>query len=280
MSHYDTLKITETASQDDIKKAYRRLASKHHPDKGGSKDDFQRIEEAYRVLSNPERREQYDMERRGFGGGTRFHWNQDTNGMPDLDDVFAQFGFQTRSPFGNQRHQHPRRNKDLRITIELPLKDTLSPQTKTVSIRTNKGSEMVNINIPRGVDNDTVIKYPGLGDDLFASLSRGDLLVHFQIVPDSRFQRQGNDLVTLVEIDCFDAILGGEAEVESIDGTKFLISIPQGCQPGTKLRIKGQGLYRVNAPERGNLLIEISVKIPTTLTDEQIKLIKTIKGRL
>lgn len=277
MSHYDTLKVTETATAEDIKKAYRRLASKHHPDKGGDKSEFQKIEEAYRVLSDPAQRNQYDIERRN--GGTRFHWDQDRDGMPDLDDIFARFGFQTRSPFG-QRHQHPRRNKDLRITIEIPVKETLESQIKTIALRTSNGTEMININVPRGVNNDTVIKYPGFGDDLFSSLPKGDLLVHFKILDDPGYRQEGNDLITKVEIDCFDAILGKDVEVCGIDGTKFLISIPKGSQPGTKLRIKDQGLCNINSAHRGNLLVEISVIIPKNLSEEKLKLIRTVKDGL
>lgn len=280
MSHYDTLKVTETASQDDIKKAYRRLASKHHPDKGGSKDEFQRIEEAYRVLSDPQQRQQYDLERRGFGGRTRFHWNQDTDGMPDLDDIFAQFGFRPgRGQDPRERMRQPRRNKDIKVEIPLSLEETLQSSAKVINIQTSNGRhETVNITIPRGVEDGSTIKYPGLGDNFFESLARGDMYVVIRVLPHPMFRVSNNDLICSIQISAYDAILGKEVEIRSIDGKTFLLSVGPGTQNGTKLRIKDQGLYSAEHNARGNLLVEVMVSVPKETDPERRVLLERLRS--
>ena len=278
MSHYDTLNVSNTATAEDIKKSYRRLASKHHPDKGGDTNEFQKIEEAYRVLSDTTSRAEYDAELSGTRNrnGMHFTWNNQDIDVNDLDSVFSNFGFGPRSPFGQGPKQ--RKNRDLRIVVNLSLKDTLAQQEKTLAVNTSNSSEMFNISIPRGIANGATIRYPGLGDNLFASLPRGDLYVNFNVVADPKFQVVNeHDLLTKIEINCFDAILGGETEVVGIDGARFVVVIPRGCQPNSKLRIKNQGLYKYNSNEKGHLLVEILVTLPKNLNEEQINIIKTLR---
>lgn len=279
MSHYDTLKVTENASQEEIKKAYRRLASKHHPDKGGSKLEFQKIEEAYRVLSDPAQREQYDLERRG-GAGIRFNWNPDVNGMPNIDDIFTQFGFpgQQRDPF--ERMRHPRKNRDVRINLHISLEETLSPIAKTIQIQTSNRQETVNISVPRGIEHDSTIKYPGLGDTLFETLPRGDLYVTIKISPHPKFRISHYDLLCSMKISAYEAILGTEKEVTSIEGRSFMLKIPPGTQQGTKFRIKDQGLYSPRNNVRGNLLVEVEIEIPKETDPGRISLLtQLIQGQ-
>jgi DnaJ-class molecular chaperone len=272
-THYETLGVSETATPDEIKKAYRKLASKHHPDKGGDTAVFQQVEEAYRVLSDPRQRQQYDMERQG--GARSFRFN--TSGSDfDINDLFGQFGFGGASPFGQRQ---PRRNKDLRIELVVELQETLQDQKKTISVQTTNGQrQTLEVTIPRGITSGASMKYPGLGDNFFASLPRGDLYVNFRVIAHPQFQVYDIDLITKIEINCFDAITGGETEVVGLDGKTFLTTIPPGTQPGTKLRIKGEGLYVVNQPHRGNLIVEIRVSIPTNLTQTQLDLVKTIQS--
>lgn len=277
MSHYETLKVDENANSDDIKKAFRRLASRHHPDKGGDTKEFQKIQEAYDTLSDPEKRQRYDMERRGGASGVRFHWNGGDMDLNELNDLFSRFSFR------NQGHPQAggRKNRDLRININVSLRETLESHGKTLMIRTTNGKdETLNINIPRGINDGAVIKYPGLGDNLFATLPRGDLYVNFHIDPDPRFQIIDADILTKIQINCFDAIVGGESEIEGIDGKKFVINIPAGTQHGAKLRIKNQGLYTLQSTERGNLLVEILISIPRGLDDKMLDMIKQIQSSL
>lgn len=283
MTHYQTLGVSDTASSEEIKKAYRKLASQHHPDKGGDTAKFQAIQTAYDTLGDPAKKEQYDLERQGLGG-MRFTVNgHDMSGMPGgMEDILRNFGFNFNrggDPFGHFRQ--PRRNKDLRIEIPLTLSSTLEEQVKTVSVQTTNGHrETVEVKIPRGVTNGTQIKYPGLGDNFFNTLARGDLYVHFSVLQQPPFTVDGLDIHTAIEIDCLSAIVGGETEVSGLDGSKFLVTVPAGTQPGTVLRIKGQGIWQLNGSTRGNLLVKINITVPQNLTAQQLELINQIKNTL
>lgn len=277
MTHYATLGVSEQATPEEIKKAYRKLASQHHPDKGGDVSKFQEIEQAYRVLSDPSQKEQYDLERSGRGF-RQFHFNSGDFQQPDIADIFRQFGFGGGNPFNfHHQHQQQRRNKDLRINIDLPLVTTLEEQKKTVSVQTTNGHrETVEVTIPRGVTTGTQIKYANLGDNLFNTLPRGDLYVHFTVHPAEGFGISGVDLYKEHRVNCLLAITGGSITIESLDGKTFELNLPQGTQPGTKFRLNQQGLFHLNSPQRGNLYVEINVFVPQTLTVEQLELIKSL----
>ena len=278
MSHYETLGVAKSATPDEIKRAYRKLASQHHPDKGGDTAKFQEIEAAYRVLSDPAQREQYDNPQpQGF----RFNVNgQDFNGMPpEMEDIFSRFNFN----FGGQanpffRHnQQPRKNKDLRVEVAVPLVDTLKEQIKTLSVQTTNGlRETIEVTVPRGVTTGTQIKYSGLGDNFFNTLPRGDLYIVFNVLAHEHFHPVGIDLHSQAKIDCLRAIVGCEFTVTGLDGTTFTLNIPPGTQPNTKLRIKNEGLYAINQSVRGNLIIELQITVPNNLTHEQAELVKQI----
>lgn len=284
MTHYATLGVNENADTNEIKRAYRKLASQHHPDKGGDTAKFQEIEAAYRVLSDPAQREQYDHQRRNPGGGFRFTVNgQDMSGMPPgMEDLMRQFGFgfPGGNPFGHM-HQQPRRNKDLRVEIPVTLASTLEDQKKTVSIQTTNGSrENVEITIPRGAQGGTQIKYPGLGDNFFSSLPRGDLYVQVFLQPHPPYEINGLDVIVKAQVNCLDAITGGDIEVEGIDGSRFVLTLPQGTQQHQMLRIRNQGLWQIHGSTRGNLLVIINLNVPTNLSQEQLATIREIKSTL
>ena len=281
MTHYATLGVTETADAAEIKRAYRKLASQHHPDKGGDTAKFQEIEAAYRVLSDPAQREQYDHERRNPGGGFRFTVNgHDMQGMPPgMEDIMRQFGFgfPGGNPFGGQ----PRRNKDLRVDIPVTLSSTLQDQTKTISVQTTNGSrENVEITIPRGATHGTQIKYSGLGDNFFATLPRGDLYVHVIMRPHPPFEVHGLDVVTTVNVSCLTAITGGEVTVDGIDGSRFVLALGAGTQPNSVLRIRDQGVWQIHSSTRGNLHVKIHITVPRNLTESQLQTIREIQSTL
>lgn len=277
MDYYATLGIAKTASPDEIKKAYRKLASVHHPDKGGNTAKFQEIEEAYRVLSDPQKRAEFDNPAPQMGPG---HFNFNFNGNDvNINDIFSQFGF---DPFGRAQpfHQQPRRNKDVRANINVRLEETLVDQFKTLNIRTPEGSQKnVDIRIPRGITGGTTIKYPGLGDTLFGNLAPGDLYINVNVEPNVNYQTIGLDIVSSLTIDCFQAILGSEQTVYGLDGKQFVIQTPQGCQPGTKLKIAGEGLWEFQKDVKGHLFVNISVTVPKDLTEDQKQLIQTIANQ-
>ena len=277
-THYETLGVSENATQDDIKKAYRSLASKNHPDKGGDTAKFQEIQAAYAAIETTEKREQYDRERKGMGQAFRFEdFGGDRGFPPGMEDIFSRFGFGPQNPFHQHARPQPRRNRDTRINITVPLEAALEEQTKIISFRTTNGTEQeVEVKIPRGVRNGDVIKYANLGDNLFGSLPRGDLLVEFVIPDHQKFQINGIDLYTTIDINAIDAIIGCSLEFESLDNRTFSLTVPKGTQPGTKFKIGGQGLYALNQPVRGNLYLIANITIPTDLTESQLETLRQL----
>jgi curved DNA-binding protein len=277
-NHYTTLGIAESATPDEIKKAYRKLASQHHPDKGGDTATFQRIQIAYDTLSDDNKRAQYNAQRSGNPGGFRFTVNgQEMNGMPPgMEDVFRNFNFGAGGdPFAAFRQ--PRKNKDIRVEVPISLASTLGLQTKTVSVQTTNGQrQTVEVQIPRGVYTGSTIKYGGLGDNFFESLPRGDLYVVIVIEPQSEYHIDQLDLIKRVDIDCLRAIIGTSIHIQGIDGREFEVTVPPGTQPNTRLRIQQQGLYAINQNHRGNLLLIVNVTIPTSLTESQLETVRTL----
>lgn len=270
MNYYEILGVTKNSTPDEIKKAYRKQASQHHPDKGGDTAKFQQIEEAYRILSDPQKRQEYDNPAPQMGPGG-FHFNF---GHGNLDDIFSQFGFGPGTPFGSRPN---RKNPDLRTTLNIGLQDTLTDQVKTLSIKSpNSHRQNVDIRVPRGITSGTTIKYPGLGDTMFPNLPPGDLLLTINVLEHPSYNINGLDLITDLTIDCFQAILGSEQTVLGLDGKVFVIKTPPGCQPNLKLKIPGEGLWGFQKDIKGNLFVKVNISIPTNLTDEQKNLIKTI----
>jgi curved DNA-binding protein len=271
---YETLGVPQGASDEEIKRAYRKLAGQHHPDKGGDTAKFQEIQQAYETLTDPQKRAQHDNPSpfQGHpGGGFEFHF-----GSGGAEDIFSQF-FGGGHPF---QRQQQRRNKDLRIQLNVTLASTLEDQRKTVSVQTTNGDRFnVDVHIPRGVGNGTTIKYSQLGDNFFETLTRGDLYVIINLQPEAKFELHGIDLVTNLEINSLEAITGTEKEVVGVDGKTFLIKIPVGCQYATKFGLSGQGLYQMNSPVRGDLIVNVIIKTPT-LPEEQLNILRNLKSSL
>ena len=277
---YQILGVNKNATEEEIKQAYRKLAMKHHPDRGGDEKQFQEIKNAYEVLSDPVRRQQHDNP----GPFHHHHGNHEHShfefhfGGGGPQDIFAQFfnqGFGAH-PFQRQ----PRKNKDLRVRLGVDLASTLQSQEKTISVQTTKGDRFtVDVSIPRGIDDGTTIKFSQLGDNFFDTLTRGDLYVIISVNPDPRYEIAGNNLITQVEIDSLQAMLGLETQVTGIDGRVFAIRIPQGCQYGTRLGLQGQGLYQLNSHIRGDLIVDIKIKTPV-LNEKQLELLRQLQTTL
>jgi len=273
---YNILGVPKGASDSDIKRAYRKLAAQHHPDKGGETSKFQEIQSAYETLSDPVKRQQHDNPNPFQGGpnGSHFEFQFGGGGPEDIFEQFFSRGF-GRNPF--QRNHQPRRNKDLRIHIEIDLVETLDEQIKKVSVQTTKGDRFtVDVTIPRGITHGTTIKYSGMGDNMFDTLTRGDLYVIINVKNNTAFEVRGIDLYQQMAIDSIDAMLGCEKVIKGLDGKEFKIKIPPGCQFGTKFGMGGNGLYHMNTNHRGNLVVEAVIKTPI-LNEEQLSILRKLK---
>jgi curved DNA-binding protein len=273
---YETLGVPKGASEEEIKRAYRKLAAKHHPDRGGDTAKFQEVQSAYETLTDPHKRAQHDnpFQHHQGPGGSHFEFHF---GGAGPEDIFAQFfsqGFPGGNPF--QRQAQPRRNKDLRINLQITLAETLADQRRSVSVQTTKGERFtVDVNIPRGVNNGTTIKYSQMGDNFFDTLTRGDLYVIINIIADQRFSQHGINLVSDLEINSIEAITGCDKIIQGIDGKEFNVKIPRACQYGTKFGLQGQGLYQMNTNVRGDLIVNITIKTPS-LTEQQLNILRNI----
>jgi curved DNA-binding protein len=289
-NYFDILGVGEGATDDEIKKAYRSLAMKHHPDRGGDQAKFQEIQEAYAVLSDPQKKAEWDQMRRGgfqhfhqqhhpggFPGG--FHFNFGGGGI-NIDEIFRNFN---NDPFGQgfRNAPPPRRNKDLRVTVELDLSETLEKQTKHISVKHLNGSrQTVTVEIPRGVNNQMQMKYANYGDSSYGDLPPGDLYIEFRVRPSPDFIVEGIDLIRLIKLNCIDAITGTTLNIKGLDGTEFSWNVPVGTQHATKFRIPFQGLWAVDQPIRGNLIIVADLFVPNNLTTGQLLQLESISKEL
>lgn len=286
--YYDILGVDEGASAKEIKKAYRDLARKYHPDRNPDKPDaedrFKEIQEAYSVLSDEEKRDQYDAQRRfgGFGGQQGFGQNggrgpgggfdvrfeQGQGGGGGFGDIFNSFfggggrGGQTRSPFGQQ--QRRTKGQDVETTLRISFDDALRGGKREVTL---PDGETIRIDIPKGVRSGFKIRLRGLGEPGPRG-ERGDLYVTFRVADHPRFRRKGDDIYVTESVNAFEAMLGTERRIPTPYGQRIKVTIPAGTQPGEKLRLRGQGV-RTESGSPGDLYVEIDVTIPDDLSKTQ-----------
>ena len=277
MDYYSTLGLQKGASDEEIKKAYRKLAMKHHPDRGGDEKKFKEISGAYEALSDPNKKRIIDMggdpnAQPGMGG---FHGNGPFEfhfGTGDLNDIFQGFGF------GGFAQRPRQRNRNVSVNVEITLEDVLNGKEFNAEINIPNGkSKTVNIKIPPGVEHGKQIAYRGMGDDSIPNLPPGDLIVGIFVREHPVFSRNSHQLICEKIVPVWDAMLGTEIRVDSLGGKQFTVNVPAGTQPNTVLSCKGEGLPVLNTGVRGDLLIKIRVEIPKNLSDVQKQLIETIK---
>lgn len=275
MDYYSTLGLNRGSSIEEIKKAYRSMAMKHHPDRGGNEQKFKEIEEAYRTLSDPQKKQMIDQgvdpNNQNFQGGFRqgdpfeFHFSSD-----NFQDIFSNFGF----GFGGKRMQ---RNRSFNVNVTITLEEVLTGKEVNAEIGLESGEQkLVNISIPAGIDNGQSIRYQGMGDHSYRDVAPGDLIVSVRILHHSRFKREASNLIYDHKISAWDAMLGTVIKVQTLDLKTIDVMIPAGTQPDTVLSCKGEGLPSLRSKQRGNLLIKIQVEIPKNLSDTQRRSIQDL----
>jgi curved DNA-binding protein len=265
--YYSILGVDRTASAEDIKKAYRRMANQHHPDKGGDTQKFQQIEEAYRILSDNTQRSQYDNPNPFYGGagGAQGYHNP-------FEDIFRHFGG-FGDIFGNRQHQP--RNRIINLQTAITLEEAFFGKDMVANIMLPSGrDQMLNIKIPAGIQDGTTLRLSGLGDDTYPNMPRGDIHLTIQIHPHNIFQRQGDDLLQTFSITVWEALLGETVRVKTIDDRMFEVKIPEGSQQDQILNVPDCGMPNINSGQRGRLLLKLKIVIPSNLTDKQKSLIK------
>ncbi|OGT96233.1 MAG: integrase [Geobacteraceae bacterium GWB2_52_12] len=291
VDYYKALGVEKGASADDIKKAFRKLAVKYHPDRNpdnkAAEDKFKEINEAYAVLSDPDKKQKYDTFGssgfhqqysqedifRGFDFGNAY---KDMGGGFGGEDIFSRL-FGRGGGRGGFRSA-PQRGADHEMELTVSFRDAAHGAEKLIAFRRNGQREELKVKIPAGVDNGSKIRISGKGAQGDAGGTPGDLFLIIHVLPDPVFVRDGGDLFVERSIPFSAACLGISLDVPTLEGDKR-IKVPAGMQPGTKIRLKGCGIKAVGSNAKGDLYVKISVHIPETLNSEQRKLVEGLAGK-
>ena len=300
--YYETLGVPKTATEDEIRTAFRKLARKHHPDvakdKKAAEEKFKEINEAYEVLSDAEKRKKYDQLGAGWnqpggfqpppgwgaqqpgGGFQQWQWGGGENGGVEFEfggtgfsDFFEAFfgGGRGRSAFGGfgGRQATAERGADVEADIMVTLEEALHGSTRTVSLRRAGSNKVENyqVKIPRGVHEGQRIRLAGQGEAGVRGGKSGDLFLRVRLAKHPDFSVEGSDLVYEVKIEPWQAVLGSELLVPTLEGNVRL-KIPPGTQSGQRFRLRGRGLPSTSGT-RGNLYVDVQINIPKKLTERE-----------
>ena len=309
MDYYEVLGIKKDGSAQDIKKAYRKLAMKYHPDRNkGDKEaeeKFKKISEAYAVLSDSEKRKQFDTY--GDTGFQQRYSQEDIFRGFDLGDILKEFGlggmgggfrassgqgtpfetffFQGGGPgagsasFHSSARQQPVKGSDLTYELAVSLEEILNGSEKTISLRREGKTENVSVKIPKGIKAGQKLRLAGKGSQSPYGGPPGDLFLVINEQPHPVFTRDGNNLIALQRIPFSKACLGSEVTVKSLEGKDLKVKVPAGIQQQSKLRLKGHGLPEGKTGGRGDIYVKFMIDIPKKLTKDQKKLIQELNEK-
>jgi DnaJ-class molecular chaperone len=274
MDYYNTLGITKDATPDEIKRAFRSLASKHHPDKGGDTATFQKVQEAYATLSDPEKKAAYDNPS-PFGQNPNGGWQQAGGMPPGFEHFFHQFGPDLGAMFGQSRRP---KNRNVNLQTEITLEEAFKGKEIIASYRLSNGQDRTfEVKIPPGTHDGLTLRISGAGDNIYQGIPPGDAMLTIRVLPHARFQRNGVDIVEQITISAWDAILGKDLEINTINNDTITVRIKEGTQPESFLRLQNYGMPHLNNPAvKGNHMILIKVEIPKNLTEYQKNVIRSI----
>jgi curved DNA-binding protein len=311
--YYEVLGVGKNASEEEIKKAYRKLAMKFHPDRNkGNKEaeeKFKEINEAYAVLSDAEKRKQYDAY--GAGEFQQRFTQDDIYRNFDFENLFREFGiggdnfthifgrrpgggaFRTYRFYGRPPEEEaepeesfefgypgagyqPRRGSDLVYELPITLAEAAFGTKKTITFQRDGQLARVQVKIPPGISTGKRLKVKGKGQAVPRG-EPGDLYVRVQVLDHPIFKREGDDLIVDRTVKLTDAVLGGEVEVPTLEGKTLRVKIPPGTQGNTKMRLRGHGVPHLGGGGRGDAYVRVLVETPTQLTDSQRKLIEELK---
>jgi len=286
--YYKILGVQKSSTKEEVKKAFRKLAHQHHPDKNGGDDaKFKEINEAYTVLSNDQKRAQYDQFGSNFDGSTAgnsssagfggFDFSQFRQGGQqadfdvDLGDIFGSF---FRGGGGFQRR---RKGQDIRVDIELSFKDSIFGKKEKIKVpyKSKKAEEMT-VDIPAGMDNGEMLRVRQKGEEIEEGIP-GDLFIKIHAKEHNTLKKEGVNLITSKKIKLTESILGTKAEIETPEEESVTVKIPQGIKHGEVLRLKGKGVPAYGGSARGDILIQILIDTPKKLSKKAKKAIEELQ---
>lgn len=308
--YYKILGVSKNATQEEIKKAYRKLAVKYHPDKTqgdkNSEERFKEVGEAYEVLKDPEKRKKYDQlganwkqyENAGYGGGAggfdfsqfgggpagdgrTYHFEGDIGdmfsgtgggGFSDFFNAFFGGGGRTQ-PGSSGRQQRPRKGQDLQGQMEISIYEAYHGTSRILNVDGKK----LRVTIKPGSYDGLELRIKGKGGSGSGGGANGDIYIKIRVQPDNQYKIDGNNLILKTDVDLYTAVLGGKAEINTLTG-KLNVPIPKGSQSGSKLRLKGKGMpVYGKTGQYGDLYVQLNVVIPKNLSQEETKLFKKLK---
>ncbi len=306
--YYEVLGLDRGASLDEIKKAYRKLARKFHPDlnpgDSAAEEKFKEVSEANEILTDPEKKKTYDQFGHaafeggmgGPGGGYSGFGNRTWTRHGGTGGGFEGFDFSNFSDGGSfnsfsdifsdlfsgggQRRTYsrrPRKGEDIYYTMNIDFLAAVKGTTATISIRTGKGNEHLNVTIPSGVNNGSKVRLKGKGHPGVSNGPNGDLFIITEINPHSFFRREGDDIYVDVPLTITEASLGTQVKIPTVDGSSKL-TIPQGTQGGQKLRLKGKGVPHLKGSGRGDMFTVIKIVVPKKISDDAKQLLMDFAG--
>jgi curved DNA-binding protein len=308
--YYKILGLKKSATDKEIKRAFRRLAREHHPDvnpgDASAEERFKEINEAHEVLSDPEKRQKYDQLgadwqrwQHAGRGPSDFDWSRWTSGQPsggvhvrygtpeDLNDMFGGGGGAfsdffsqifggmggSRGGSGFQYQPQPQRGQDFEQPVQITLQEAFRGTTRILQ----RSNQRLEVKIPAGAKTGTRVRMRGEGGAGAAGGPSGDIFLRVTVLPDSRFERKENDLHTVVPVDLYTMVLGGEVRVPTVEG-EVVLSIPPGTQNGRTFRLRGKGMPRLREPSKtGDLYAQVEVELPSKLTPRQRELFDELR---